>query len=83
MATAVDGCHYAVAAVDAIGVALAALPIAGSLYIVTGLARRAAIMGLRWPAGRPIRRLLVTVAAVTCVVSLAVLWAIQGQFRNW
>src|SRR5262249_9429369 len=82
-ATAVTAGHYAMAAVDAIGVALSALPIAGSLYIVTGLARRAATMGLRWSVGRPIRRLLVTVAAVTCVASLAVLWAIQGQLRDW
>ena len=83
MATAVDARHYAVAAVAAIGVALAALPIAGSLSIVTGLARRAATMGLRWSAGRPIRRLLITVAAVTCVASLAALWVIQGQLRDW
>ena len=83
MATAVNARHYPVAAVDAIGVALAALPIAGSLSIVTGLARRAATMGLRWSAGRPVRRLLVTVAAVTCMASLAVLWAIQGQLRDW
>jgi putative peptide zinc metalloprotease protein len=83
MATAVTAGHYALAAVDAIGVALSALPIAGSLYIVTGLARRAATMGLRWSAGRPIRRLLITVAAVSCVTSLAVLWAIQGQLRDW
>ena len=83
MATAATAGHYAMAAVDAIGVALSALPIAGSLYIVTGLARRAAAMGLRWSAGRPVRRVLVTVAAVTCVASLAILWAIQGQLRDW
>jgi putative peptide zinc metalloprotease protein len=83
MATAMSAGHYAMAAVDVIGVALSALPIAGSLYIVAGLARRAAAVGLRWSAGRPIRRLLVTVAAVTCVASLAVLWAIQGQLRDW
>jgi len=83
MATAATAGHYAMAAVDAIGVALSALPIAGSLYIVTGLVRRAASMGLRWSAGRPVRRLLVTVAAVTCMASLAVLWAIQGQLRDW
>ena len=41
MPAAVAGHHYAVAAVDAIGVALMALSLAGSLYIVTGLARRA------------------------------------------
>ena len=81
-AVAADG-HYAMAAVDAIGVALSALPIAGSLYIVTGPAGRAVTMGLRWSAGRPVRRVLVTVVAVTCVASLAILWAIQGQLRDW
>jgi putative peptide zinc metalloprotease protein len=83
MATAVAARHYAVAVIDAVSVALAALPITGSLYIVTGLARRATAMGLRWSAGRLVRRLLITVAAAVCVASLAVFWAIQGQFRGW
>ena len=83
MVTAVAARHYAVAAVDAVSVALAVLPIAGSLYIVTGLARQATSMGLRWSAGRPVRRLLITVAATACAASLAVYWAIQGQYRGW
>jgi putative peptide zinc metalloprotease protein len=83
MATAVAARHYAVAAIDAVGVSLAALSIIGSLYIVTGLARQATTMGLRWSAGRPVRRVLVTVAAAACVASLAVCWAIQGEYRGW
>jgi hypothetical protein len=75
--------HYAVAAIDAVGVALMALSIIGSLYIVTGLARRASTLGLRWSAGRRVRRLLITVAAAACVASLAVYWAVQGQYRGW
>ena len=47
MTAAAAGHHYAVAAVDAIGVALVILPLAGSLYIVTGLARR---LTAAWPA---------------------------------
>ena len=47
MTAAVAGHRYAVAAVDAIGVALVTLSIAGSLYIATGLARR---IDRPWPA---------------------------------
>ena len=50
MATALTGHRYAMATIDAIGAALLILPLAGSLYIVTGLARRATTMGLRWSA---------------------------------
>lgn len=83
MVTAVAARHYAVAAIDAVGVALAALSITGSLYVLTGLSRRAGAMGLRWSAGRPVRRLLITIAAAAFVASLAVYWAIQGQYRGW
>jgi putative peptide zinc metalloprotease protein len=83
MATAVAARHYAVAAIDAVGVALMALSIIGSLYIVTGLARRATTLGLRWSAGRRVRRLLITVAAAACLASLALYWASQGQYRGW
>jgi hypothetical protein len=38
-------------------------------------------MGLHWSAGRLVRRLLITVAAAACVASLAICWAIQGQYR--
>ena len=51
MSAAVAGHRYALAAVDAIGVALVALSIAGSLYLVTGLARRlTALAGAGPPA---------------------------------
>ena len=50
MTAAAAGHRYAIAAVDAIGIALVALPLAGSLYIVTGLARRLTALGRRWSA---------------------------------
>lgn len=82
-ATAVGGHHYAAGAVDALGLGLAALSVAGSLYIVTGLARRAAGVGLRYSAGHPGRRALVLVAAAGCVTLLAAFWMADGQFRGW
>jgi putative peptide zinc metalloprotease protein len=75
--------HFAAAAIDAIGVALAALTAAGSLYIMAGLARRTAAIGLRWSAGRPARRLLAVLAAAAIAASLATLWASQGQLSDW
>ena len=48
MTAAVGGHRYAMAAWSAIGVALVALSLAGSLYIVTGLARRLTGLGRRW-----------------------------------
>jgi putative peptide zinc metalloprotease protein len=83
MSTAVAGHHYAMAAVDAISIALLALSLAGSFYIVTGLARRLAALGLRWSAGHPARRLLAAVAAVACMTTLALFWSLQGQFHGW
>ena len=53
MTAAVHGHHYAMAAVDAIGIALVTLSLAGSLYVVTGLARRLTALARRWSAGRP------------------------------
>jgi putative peptide zinc metalloprotease protein len=75
--------HYAAAAIDAIGVALAALTAAGSLYVMAGLARRTAAIGLRWSAGRPARRLLAVLAAAAIAACLATLWASQGQLSDW
>ena len=83
MSAAVAGHRYAMAAVDAIGVALVALSLAGSLYIVIGLARRLATAGLRWSAGRPARRLLAAVAGLAALAGLAAFWTMQGQFRGW
>ena len=78
-----DGHHYALSALDAIGVALAALSVVGSVYIVVGLTRRAVILGLRWSADRPVRRLVVAVTAAAVAAALATFWASQGQFRGW
>jgi putative peptide zinc metalloprotease protein len=82
-ATAIAGHHYAIAAVDAISVGLVALSVTGSLYLVTGLARRATVMGRSWSADRPARRLLVILAAVACIATLAIVWTAGGQLRGW
>jgi putative peptide zinc metalloprotease protein len=83
MSGAAAGHHYAMAAVDALGVALLALSLLGSLYIVIGLARRLGILGLRWSAGRAGRRLLVVAAGLACLTALAALWNLEGQFHGW
>jgi putative peptide zinc metalloprotease protein len=83
MTAAVHGHRYAMAAVDAIGIALVTLSLAGSLYIVTGLARRLTALGLRWSAGRPARRLLAGAAGLAALAGLAAFWTLQGQFRGW
>jgi putative peptide zinc metalloprotease protein len=84
LASAAAGGHdYAMATVAAIGVALLALSLAGSLYIVIGLARRLAAAGLRWSAGRPARRLLAALAGLAVMAALAAFWARQGQLRGW
>ena len=83
VSAAVAGHGYALAMVDALGVALLALSLAGSLYIVVGLARRLAAAGLRWSAGHRARRLLVAVAGLACATMLATFWSVQGQFRGW
>jgi putative peptide zinc metalloprotease protein len=83
MTAAAAGHRYAVAAVDAVGVALVALSLAGSFYLVTGLARRLATAGLRWSAGRLGRRLLAAAAGLAALVGLAAFWTMQGQFRGW
>jgi putative peptide zinc metalloprotease protein len=83
MATAVTGHRYADAAVDAISVGLATLMVAGSAYIVTGLARRVAAMGVRWSARRPGRQVLAAAAGLACLAALAAFWITQGEFRGW
>jgi putative peptide zinc metalloprotease protein len=83
MSAAVASHRYAMAAVDAIGVALVALSFAGSLYIVTGLARRSVTAGRRWSAGLPARRLLAAVTGLAVLTGLAAFWTMQGQFRGW
>jgi putative peptide zinc metalloprotease protein len=83
MSAAVVGHRYAAAAVDAIDIALVALSLAGSLYVVTGLARRLTALGLRWSAGRPARRLLAAAAGLAVISGLAAFWTMQGQFDGW
>jgi putative peptide zinc metalloprotease protein len=83
MTTAVHGHRYAMAAVDAIGIALVTLSLAGSLYVVTGLARRLTALGRHWSAGRPARRLLAGAAGLAVMAGLAAFWSLQGQFRGW
>ena len=83
LAAAVTGHRYAMAAVDAFGVALVVLSSAGSFYLLTGLARRMAVLGLRWSVGRPGRRLLAAATGLVALTGLAAFWAAQGQFRGW
>jgi putative peptide zinc metalloprotease protein len=83
MTAAVHGHRYAMAAVDAIGIALVTLSLAGSLYVVTGLARRLPVLARRWSAGRPARRLLAGAAGLAVLAGLAAFWTLQGQFRGW
>jgi putative peptide zinc metalloprotease protein len=82
-AVGIAGHHYAAAVVDAIGVALAALPVIGSLYVTARLARRAVAAGRRWCAGHPGRRALVSVTALAGVTAVGAFWILQGQFRGW
>jgi len=83
MTAAAHGHRYAMAAVDAIGIALVTLSLAGSLYVVTGLARRLTAAGRRWSAGRPAPRLLAGAAGLAVLAALAAFWTLQGQFRGW
>jgi putative peptide zinc metalloprotease protein len=82
-AGAFTGHRYAASAADGIGVALALASIAGTLYVATGLARRAFAMGRRWSAGSPTRRFLALLAAAACAIPLMIIWLVQGQFSDW
>jgi putative peptide zinc metalloprotease protein len=82
-AMALAGRQYAASAADAIGAALAVVPIAGTLYIMAGLLRRAVAAGARWSAGRPRRRLAAVLVGIACAGPLALFWFLQGQFRDW
>jgi putative peptide zinc metalloprotease protein len=81
--SAIGGHHYGVAALTILGAALAALPIAGSVYIVTGLTRRVAGLGVRWSARRRGRQVLAGAAGLACLAALAAFWITRGQFRGW
>ena len=74
---------FALAVLDAAGLALMTLSLAGSLYIMIGLARRLATTGLRWSAGRLGRRLLASAAGLAGLAALALFWGVQGQFHGW
>jgi putative peptide zinc metalloprotease protein len=80
---ALAGHRYAEATADGIGVALALMSIAGSLYIAVGLVRRAVAIGLRWSTGRPRRRFLAVLMAAACAIPLTIIWLVQGQFSDW
>ena len=55
----------------------------GSLYIVTGLARRIVTAGWRWSANRPGRRLLAAAIGLALLTALTAFWTMKGQFRGW
>jgi putative peptide zinc metalloprotease protein len=82
-AEAFSGHRYAAAAADAVGVALALASMAGSLYVATGMVRRAFAAGRRWSAGNRARRLLAVLLAAACAVPLAIIWLVGGQFSDW
>jgi hypothetical protein len=75
--------RYAAAAAAAAGAALALASIAGSLYVMAGLVRRAITISWRWSAGRAKRRLLASLAIAVCAVPLALYWLLDGQFNDW
>jgi putative peptide zinc metalloprotease protein len=83
MTSAIGSHHYGVAALTVLGAALAGLPIAGSVYIATGLTRRIATMGVRWSAHRRGRQVLAGAAGLACLAALAAFWIARGQFRGW
>jgi putative peptide zinc metalloprotease protein len=83
MSAALAGHRFAAAAIDAVSICLAAMSIAGSAYVVAGLARRAFTLGRRWSAGHRARRLGTAAAAIACTVLLAIFWVAQGQFEGW
>ena len=82
-AGALTGHKYAAATADSVGVALALMSIAGSLYVTVGLVRRATAVGLRWSDGRPGRRFLAVLVAAACAIPLTIFWLVQGQFSDW
>jgi putative peptide zinc metalloprotease protein len=83
MTAAAAGHRYAAAGVAAVGAALIILSLAGSAYLVIGLARRLTAVGLRWSAGRPGRRLLAAAVGLAVLTGLAAFWTAGGQFRGW
>jgi hypothetical protein len=80
---AIGAGQYAAALADALGVGLVLMSIAGSLYVMVGLLRRAVAFGRRWSAGRPRRGLLTLLAGLACAACLSVIWLVQGEFSDW
>ncbi|HTT53260.1 MAG TPA: hypothetical protein VMH35_17835 [Streptosporangiaceae bacterium] len=83
LSTALAAHSYPAAVLDVLGIALLVLSLAGTLYIVAGLARRLARAGLRWSAGQPGRRILAAVAGLAALAALAAIWTAQGQLHGW
>lgn len=82
-AAAIAGHRYPIAGIDALGVALLGLSVAGLLYVLVGLARRLATLGLRWSAGCKSRRLVVATAFLALLTALPLFWSLHGEFRAW
>jgi putative peptide zinc metalloprotease protein len=83
LSTALTSQHYATSVLDALGILLLSVSLAGSLYVVLGLARRLTRAGLRWSAGHPARRWFAALGAVACLLALAASWQAQGQLGGW
>jgi putative peptide zinc metalloprotease protein len=80
---AIAGHHYSVAGIDALGVGLLGLSIAGILYVVAGLGRRLVALGLNWSAGWWSRRLVVAMGGLALLTALSLFWSAHGEFRAW
>jgi putative peptide zinc metalloprotease protein len=83
MTAAITAHRYDMAAVGAVGAALLALSLAGSVYVAAALARRAIAAARRWSAGRPARSLMAAAAGLACLAMLSAVWTVQGQFHGW
>jgi putative peptide zinc metalloprotease protein len=75
--------RYATATAAAAGVALALTSMAGSVYVMASMARRAVTASLRWSAGHRKRRILAWLAIAACAIPLAAYWLLDGQFTDW
>ncbi len=86
MTAAVAGHRYATAAVAAVGTVLLGVSLTGSAYVIGGLVRRGASVGLHrlGETGAPRGRVLLAAGAVLAAVTgLAAFWTASGQLRGW